>query len=90
MVWTFSFEERAAKEFKKLGRDEQVRISNYIRKRILLLENPLSIGKPLKYGFVGLWRYRVEKIRIICSIDQEKKKILALAIGKRDKIYASI
>lgn len=90
MAWTFSFEERAVKEFKKLSKDEQVKISSYIRKRLLLLEDPLSIGKPLKYGFVGLWRYRVEKIRIICSVDQAKKEILALALGKRDKIYSSI
>ena len=90
MVWTFSFEERAVKEFKKLAKDEQVRIIHYIRNRILFSEDPLSIGKPLKYGFVSLWRYRVEQIRIICSVDQEKQEIIALAIGKRDKIYSSI
>jgi len=54
VAWIFSFEERAVKEFKKLSKDEQVKISNYIRKRILVLEDPLSIAKPLKYGLVGL------------------------------------
>ena len=43
-----------------------------------------------KYGFVVLWRYRVEQIRIICLVDQENQEIIALAIGKRDKIYSSI
>lgn len=89
MAWTFSFEERAAKEFKKLSKDEQIRISNYIRKRVLVLDDPLSIAKPLKYDLVGLWRYRVEKIRIICSVDKEQQEILILAIGKRDKIYTN-
>lgn len=89
MVWTFSFEERALKEFKKLSKDEQVKISHYIRKRVLILEDPLSIAKPLKYGFVGLWRYRIEKMRIICSIDKERQEILVLSLGKRDKVYAN-
>ena len=35
----------------------------------------------------GYWRYRVDKFRIICKIEEDKLIILIVKIAKRDVIY---
>jgi len=87
MSWVVEFDSQAAKEFKKLSPDLKKSIIDYLTNKVLKSSNPKNLGKPLKYGYIGLWRYRVEKHRIICHIEEEKMVVLVLRIGKRDSIY---
>ena len=48
--------------------------------------NPKVI-KPLKGEYKGLWRYRVGNVRIIYSIDEEKRTIHIVAIDSRGNVY---
>jgi len=57
------------------------RVKNY------LPEDPLSLGKPLKGIFKGLYRYRFGDYRVIYSIDKKENSIFILRIGKRKNIY---
>lgn len=87
MGWTIKFKESALKELEKISKPEQLQIQTYIRQRILTAKNPKDFRKPLGNTKAGLWRYRVEKFRIICHIKDHKLCILIVKIGKCDKVY---
>ena len=82
-----TFDDSAAKEFRKLSPSAQKLIRDYLRDRLSTLKDPKTIGKPMKYSYVGLWRYRIDKFRIICKIEDDKLVILVLKVGMRDKVY---
>ena len=86
-IWKIEFEDKAAKELRKLDHQTQKLILNFLKNKILNVDNPRSFGKPLLGDLSGLWRYRVEKYRIICNIDNDEIKILILKISHRDSVY---
>jgi mRNA interferase RelE/StbE len=87
LTWNIKISESAVKELKKLTSFDQKKILNYLRNKISLYDNPKDIGKPLGNTKAGLWRYRLEKYRIICHIQNDEMTILVLRIGMRDKVY---
>lgn len=76
----------AKKELKKLDRQIQIKIKNYLDE-IANLENPRSRGKALVGNLSHLWRYRVADYRLICDIQDEKILVTILRIGHRKEIY---
>lgn len=87
MVWKINWDERAVKDFKKLDKAIQKKILKFLNLRIAQLDNPRVFGKSLSYDKFGLWRYRVEDFRIICSIDDHELVILVVQVGHRKTIY---
>ena len=87
MDWQIKFELPADKNLEKLDPQTRKQIRNYLRFKVLASDNPRARGKPLSGKKKGLWRYRVEKYRIICRIQDDVLIILVLNIGKRDVIY---
>jgi mRNA interferase RelE/StbE len=87
VAWKVEFDYNAAKEFKKLDKQNQILISGYLKNKISPIDNPRNFGKPLRYEFSGLWRYRVRNFRIICSIEEDTLIILVLKIDTRDSVY---
>ncbi len=85
--WKIEFIPEAEKELSKLNKDSQKLIQNYLNKIVLELNHPKDIGKILRHNLKGCWRYRVDKFRIICKIQEDKLIILVIKIGKRDEIY---
>lgn len=70
-----------------MDKQNAIRILDFLEKRIALLEEPRTSGKPLK-GELGIfWRYRVGNYRVLCEIQDEKLVILAALIGHRKEIY---
>jgi mRNA interferase RelE/StbE len=41
----------------------------------------------LSFNKKGLWRYRLDKFRIICKLEEDKLVVLVVAVAKRDVIY---
>jgi mRNA interferase RelE/StbE len=78
---------RFDREFKKLDKYTQRIIKSWISKHLIGCENPRSLGKGLTANKAGLWRYRIGDYRIICLIEENELKILALQIGHRSAIY---
>lgn len=76
----------AKKELKKLDRQIQIKIKNYLDE-IANLENPRSHGKDLVGNLSHLWRYRVADYSLICDIQDEKILVTILRIGHRKEIY---
>ncbi|MGB6976891.1 MAG: type II toxin-antitoxin system RelE/ParE family toxin [Gammaproteobacteria bacterium] len=87
MTWTVEWDERARKELRKLGKQLQQTILEYLRKRIAADADPRRFGKPLSYDKHGLWRYRVQDARIVCRIEEDELLVLVVKVGHRKDIY---
>jgi mRNA interferase RelE/StbE len=85
--WKIELDEIAKKELKKLDRQAQSLITNFLYTRILNLDHPKQSGKALTGNKKGHWRYRVDKFRIICKLEEDKLVILIIKIAKRDVVY---
>ena len=88
MTWKVEFDDRAAKELRKLNPQTQGEILKYLRKRIATTENPRRFGKSLSGSLGGLWRYRVGDYRLICSISEREVAVLILRVGHRSNVYS--
>jgi mRNA interferase RelE/StbE len=88
LAWHVEFDEAAKKELSKLDPQVAKRVVQFIRERILPLEDPRSIGQALKGSKFGdFWKYRLGDIRIIASIEDRRFVILVLKIGNRKEVY---
>ena len=85
--WTIEFTEKADRNLEKLDYASAKIIQHYLNNKILQLEHPRQLGKALRDNLKGLWRYRVDKFRIICKIKDDQLIVLVIKIGKRDEIY---
>lgn len=85
--WYIKIDDACEKSLQKLDRQSQKIVLDYLYKRIAKLDNPKQLGKALRYGLKGCWRYRVDKFRIICELQEDKLIILIVKIGKRDEVY---
>ncbi len=83
VCWKIEFEPEARKELQKLDKYSQRLIQSYLNDRILKLEHPKQFGKPLLKNLKGLWRYRMDKFRIICNIEESKLIILTPTVFKK-------
>lgn len=87
MAWTVRISNVAERQLRKLDRQVQKRILNWLDDRIEGSKNPRHFGELLKGDRVGLWRYRVGAYRILCDIQDEKIVVLVITIGHRRQIY---
>jgi mRNA interferase RelE/StbE len=87
VTWSVEFDDAARKELRTLDRQAQQEILRYLRERISTDEDPRRFGKALSRDLAGLWRYRVQNFRIICSIEDHKLIVLVVRVGHRKDIY---
>jgi len=73
---------KTAKEIQKIEKQIHARI---IQNAKQLCENPDKLGKPLKQS--DYWRLRVGDYRVIYEINQNKKQVVILFVGHRNKVY---
>jgi mRNA interferase RelE/StbE len=86
MVWKIEFAKDVDKTFKKLDKHSTLQILKYL-KEVAKMDNPRLKGKALSGDLSGLWRYRVEKFRIICKIQDDVVTIATIKIGHRKDVY---
>jgi mRNA interferase RelE/StbE len=87
LAWTIEFVPQAAKELKKLGRSEAARIIRTLEERIAPLDDPRSLGAPLKGEHDGYWRWRIGDYRVIARIEDGRVVILVIRIAHRREVY---
>ncbi len=87
MSWVYRFDERALKEFRKLGKQAHRDILASLDKRIAGEGDPRRIGKGLKADLAGIWRYRVGHYRILCQIKDGELLVLVVVVGDRKDVY---
>ena len=87
MAWRVEISDTARRALKKLGKQAQKEILDYLKQRIETAENPQRFGSPLRRSLAGLWRYRIGDYRVICEIRQSEVVVLVLRVGHRSKVY---
>ena len=63
------------------------RIIKTLEERIATLEDPRSLGAPLKGEHEGYWRWRIGDFRIVARIDDERITILVVRVAHRREVY---
>ena len=88
MAWKVRFDRAALRDLDKLDRQTARRILAFLRGRVAVLDNPRSIGKPLKGSKLGdFWKYRVGGYRVIARIEDASVCVLVVKIGNRREVY---
>jgi len=87
LAWSVEFSQTAKRQLRKLDRQWQAKILDYLDDEIATLEDPRTRGKALVGDKGGLWRCRIGDYRIVCSIEDEILTILVLEAGHRRQIY---
>ena len=87
LIWKVEWDDRARKELRKLDKQMQKDILNYLRSRVMTEESPKRFGKALVGNKAGLWRYRVKDFRLICNIEDHRLVVLVLRASHRKHIY---
>lgn len=87
MTWKINWSDEARKQFRKLNRTAQANILKYLSQRVAQAGHPRDFGKPLRHDKYGLWRYRIQDVRIICQIREEEAVVLVLRVGHRKNVY---
>lgn len=87
MAWAIEFHPDAAKELRKLGRNEAARIIRALEERIAPLKNPRALGAPLKGEHEGYWRWRIGDYRVIAKIEDQRVLILVVRVAHRREVY---
>ena len=85
MIYSIQWHETAINDLKNIDQQTQKKI--IARVKDYLSKDPLSLGKPLKGIFKGLYRYRHGSYRIIYAIDRGSVVILILRIADRKDVY---
>jgi mRNA interferase RelE/StbE len=88
LAWAIELTPEAVKALAHLGNEGERRVVRFLRERVSRLDDPRTIGEPLKGShFAGLWRYRAGDYRILCDIQDERVTILVVLVGHRREVY---
>lgn len=88
MAWAIEFDPDAVRDLKKLDRQVQAWILDFLRTRLAPLENPRDLGEPLAGTKLGsYWKYRVGDWRITCDIQDLRIIVRVLRVGNRREVY---
>ena len=87
MSYTVRFTSGAERDFKKLPRDDAIRIRDELV-ALSELESPRTRIKKLKgYQDIPLYSFRISHYRLILSIEDQNLVIFVLEIGNRSTVY---
>lgn len=88
MTWAVEFDPDDVKDLKKLDKQIQARILEFLRDRLARLDNPRELGEALAGSKLGnYWKYRVGDWRIICDLQDQRIVVRVLRVGNRREVY---
>lgn len=73
------------KDIPALPKTMRTRIKNAIATRLAI--NPIGLGKPLRYSFIGHRRLRVGDYRIVYRIDMNTHEVIIVLIKHLKDVY---
>ena len=82
LAWRVEFDPDAVNDLKKLDKQVQARILDFLRERLARLDNPRELGEALAGSKLGnYWKYRVGDWRIICDLQDQRIVVRVLRAG---------
>lgn len=74
-------------DFEEITKSDQQKILKTIRKK--LTTEPELYGKPLRGELKGFWKLKVDKYRVVYSIDKSKIEVYVITVGFRrdEEVY---
>ena len=87
MAWAVEFDPDAIKDLKKLDKQVQARILEFLRERLAPLNNPRELGEaPAGSKLGNYWKYCVGDWRIICDSQDKRIVVRVLRVGNRREV----
>ena len=88
MAWAVEFDPDSVRDLKKLDKQVQKRIVEFLRLRLAPMANPRKLGEALAGSELdSYWKYRVGDWRIICDIQDKRIVVRVLRVGNRREVY---
>ena len=87
MAWKIEYDEGAVADLKRVNRQAQREILQFMEARVGRAADPRAFGKPLRHSKFGLWRYRWRDYRIICQLHEKRLVVLVVSVGHRSTVY---
>lgn len=88
MAWTIELSDAAIRELAQIDPPVAKRITEFLKRRVAVLDDPRAIGEALQgSAFGGYWKYRVGDWRIIAKIEDEAIRIFVVRLGHRRRVY---
>lgn len=87
MAWQIDFDPAAQRELSELDKPIRHRILKFLYERVGKLDDPRRIGQRLQGTLSEFWKYRVGDYRLICSMEDNRLRVLVLRIGHRREVY---
>ena len=87
MSWIIEYTRTAETQLRKIDKQAARLILDYMDGNIAIQDNPRTRGKALSGVLGELWSYRIGDYRIICEIQDNIMRVLAVAVGHRKNIY---
>ena len=87
MAWRVELHPDAAKDLRKLDRKVAARIVRTLETRIAPLDDPRTLGAPLRGEHEGYWRWRIGDYRVIARIEDRRIVILVVRVAHRREAY---
>ena len=84
-MYKILFEKQAKKQFFKLNRDVQKRLTRAIDSKLAV--NPKAYLIPLHGDRAGLFKFRVGKYRLLCSLDDERLYVVIVKVKHQKAVY---
>ncbi len=86
-MYSVDFSESAVAEIRKLDRQTQRIIKNWVIKNLVDTNDPRIHGKALDGNLSGIWRYRVGDYRLFARIEDEHLIIFIFEVVHRRDAY---
>ena len=84
MAWIVEFDPDAVKDLKKLDKQVQARILEFLRNRLATMQNPRELGEALAGSKLGnYWKYRIGDWRVVCDLQDQRIVVRVLRVGNR-------
>lgn len=87
-MYDLIYDKKYLRSLKKIDRQAQKIITNWVESNLLNCQDPRFYGKTLTGNFKGIWRYRIGAYRLLAKIDDDKLIIFAIDVGHRKNIYS--
>lgn len=85
MEYSIRWHEDAVSDLKKIDKNHRKKIIEKVKTH--LVKDPISLGKPLRGMFKGMYRYLFGDYRILYIIREQELEILITTVGHRKNVY---